>query len=562
MSNPPITASGPVVGSDQKSPVYDPEGRWCWWNISEVWLGPSYPAYKRYVPKVLDFISDFNGENYTVYVVDHLDPISLIPTLREIRPANMAFSLSETDVLFGVGPGTQSDTYRVYIDKSVMPYVMAVDVRLKVAGSMCSYCKIFRGSDLGNTGKTISAVYDSSGKYVTDNIPLEIVAIDSHVNYSIKTVTVCHTVSDLIDGEMVTAVIYSDSGHVVSKRQLLVENTSFIRSSNASLKYVSHISIETPFLSPTLDHVIDFPLNIPIKALNVVGVVHYSDGSILKLPVDGSKFKLHGLEQYLSTIVGQEVELVLSYSLSKGEVAYAGITGDGKYITEAYGLRTINPNNSYTVKLFGYPIWIDDVSGYSMKWWLFNLDRNLYFDVTSLVTYSDQTGPFNPLGFGIVQKKTVSINLHDVSGAFKPFLHTQTVEIALNSRPNELETCWTIATELLGNRPVYGTRISAKQIKPKIINISSGFTNYRDWLDNIYIKTYPIIDRTIEVNPPKPNHVIVSYGSSSVEIHVDFWDKDITFLNGIPLYSTISLRFIKRTSTGDMQLSTAMMLVR
>jgi hypothetical protein len=189
-----------LMGTDGIVPVYNPEGRWCYWSISEIWTGQQ--GANRYVPKVNDYVID--PATFTTWIVDHLDPITLIPTLRIIRPANMSFSFSETDVLFGVGPGTQSDTYRVYIDQSVTPHVLAVDNRLRIAGSMASYVKIFKGSDLSETGQVISKVYDSSGNYISQAVPLELVAIDNHVNYAIKTVKVCHTTEELMDGEIVT----------------------------------------------------------------------------------------------------------------------------------------------------------------------------------------------------------------------------------------------------------------------------------------------------------------------------------------------------------------------
>jgi hypothetical protein len=232
-----------------------------------------------------------------------------------------------------------------------------------------------------------------------------------------------------MDGEIVTAVVYSDTGHVVSKRQLLVENTSFIRSLNVSQKYVSHISLECPFLSQSVDNTIEFPLNVPLNALNMMGVVHYSDGSTLKLPVNGSKFTMHGVDQYVSSIVGQRVDLVLSYALSDNEVAYANTNVNGRYVTEAYFLLTTNPNNSYSIKLFGYPYFIDENNGYQMRWWLFNLDRNISFEVTPFVRFSENTGPYDPKGYGYLQRKSVSLNLRDVSAAFKPFIHTQLVDI-------------------------------------------------------------------------------------------------------------------------------------
>lgn len=547
-----------VVGQDGITPVYNPEGRWCIWGHHEMYLGGA--GENRYVPKLHDYVIEYG--TYTTYIVDHLDPITLIPTLREIRPANMSFSFTETDILFGVGPGTAADTYRVYVDKSVMPYVMNVDHRLKVNGTMCHHAKIFKGSDLTSNGNIVSKIYDNSGNLISQDIQLELVAIDSHLNYSVKAINTCNTTEDLLDGEILTAVIYSDNGHVVSKRQLLVENTSFIRSVNVSQKYVSHISVTCPFMSPTMDNVIEFPLNIPLNALNLMGNVHYSDGSILRLPVDGSKFRMYGLEQYISSIIGQKVDLALSYALSPNEVAYAGVTSDGHYVTEPYSLQTINPNNSYSVKLFGYPVWINEATGYQMQWWLFNLDRNVYFDVTPYVVFAINTGPYDPKGYGYLQRKAVSINLSDISGAFKPFVHTQLVDIVLNGAPNQVVSRWTVSSETNGVRPAYGAGLFATKIDNASIKVDSGLTTLASWLQNTYSQTYPLTDRATEVNPPTPTHFAIHYNTTVVTFPISNWNSNLNVGVDIAVDKTIFIRFFKRVGASDMQLGMSALMVK
>lgn len=547
-----------LMGTDGIVPVYNPEGRWCYWSISEIWTGEQ--GANRYVPKVNDYVID--PATFTTWIVDHLDPITLIPTLRIIRPANMSFSFSETDVLFGVGPGTQSDTYRVYIDQSVTPHVLAVDIRLRIAGSMASYVKIFKGSDLSETGQVISKVYDSSGNYISQAVPLELVAIDNHLNYAIKSVKVCHTTEELMDGEIVTAVVYSDTGHVVSKRQLLVENTSFIRSLNVSQKYVSHISLECPFLSQSLDNTIEFPLNVPLNALNMMGVVHYSDGSTLKLPVNGSKFTMHGVDQYVSSIVGQRVDLVLSYALSDNEVAYANTNVNGRYVTEAYFLLTTNPNNSYSVKLFGYPYFIDENNGYQMRWWLFNLDRNISFEVTPFVRFSENTGPYDPKGYGYLQRKSVSLNLRDVSAAFKPFVHTQLVDIVLNGPPTSDNNPWSVSHESISTRTPFGIGLFAKRVGNNQINISSNFTDFLEWKDHFYKQTYPLVNNRTELVPPNPTHFVINYEGIDTEYQIDDWSTNLNVSSAVSIYKTVSIKFIKRTSTGDIQLAIAATVIK
>lgn len=553
-----VSINVPVVGTDGQVPVYNPSDRWCWWSIGEIYTGTA--GQNRYVPKVNDYVMD--PATYTVRRVESLDPVTLIPTLVEIRPANMNFSFSETDVLFGVGPGTQSDTYRAYVDKSVLPHVLAVDVRLKIAGSMSSYAKIFKGADLGQTGTVLSKLYDSNGNFISENVPLELVAIDSHNNYSIKSLAVCHCTEDLVDGEIITVVVYNVRGHVVSKRQLLVENTAFIRSINSSQKYVSHISADCAFMSPTLDKTIDFPLNIPTNALNLMGTVHYSDGSKLTLPVDGTKFKMAGIDQYLSSIVGQKVDLVLTYSLSPNETSYAGVGVEAKYVTEPYSLVTVNPNNSYTVKLFGYPIWVNDASGYSMKWFMLNLDRNIFYDVTPYVKFATNTGPFNPKGYGYLQHKSVSINLRDISGAFKPFVHTQMVDIVLNDAPSSSNTAWTVSHESNSSRLMYGQNLFAKRVSSTAINLTSGLASYAEWKQVVCDATYPLVNSQIELTAPQPTHFAVTYGTTTTEYPVADWNKTLTVSTNVQIYKTITINFIKRTSSGDLFIAVAAMVVK
>ena len=551
-----------VVGVDGIVPVFEPDGRWCMWSIHEIFKEGSNGA-GHYIPKINDYVID--PDTYTTWIVTSIDAVTLYPLMVEKRPANMSYSLSETDVLFGVGPGTQSDTYRVYLDKSVMPYVLAVDARLKIGGTMAAYAKIFKGANTQDQASIVSRVYDSAGNFLTDRVPLELAAIDSHVNYSIKMVAPCYTNFDLHDAEMVTVVIYSTEGHVVSKRQCLIENTAFIRQVNTSQRYVTNISLESAFLSAAQDNTIEFPLNVPINALNLIGVVHYSDGSSRKLPVDSTKFRMFGLEQYVSTIVGQQINLVLSYALSSDEVVYGAVTSDAKYVTAAYKLKTMDPNNAYTVKVFGYPVWVDIANGYQMHWYLFNLDRNVFFDVTNNVIFGPNTGSFNPRGYGYTQQKAIQLNLRDVSGSFKPYIHTQVFNIELKNQPNADATPWTILSSLDSNDTPYGANLfihrQANSPSATTFKIDSGITTEAEWIDQVYRKTYPLMDRNFELEAPGPTHFEVSYGGVTNNYEIASWNAVLSLPISIPNNKTVFIRFYRIANSAQVNLSIAAMLV-
>ncbi len=547
-----------VAGTDGIVPIYDPNRRWTIWSRDEIFEGGI--GQGKYIPNLKDYVVE--PDTYTTYIVEFLDQVTLLPTLREIKPASLDFSFSQSDVLFGVGPGTQADTYRIYIDNSVTPHILSVDTRLKIAGSLSNYAKIFKGTDTSTQGIVISKVYDNNNNFISENIPLELVAIDSHINYSIKIISVAHTDIDMLDGELVTAVIYNDQGNVVSKRQLLVENTAFIRDINTAQKFITQISLDSAFISPSIDNTLEFPLNIPVNALNMIGVVQYSDGTTLRLPVDGTKFSIYGLDQYISSIVGQKVDLVLNYSLSTNETAVGAISNDGNHITENYSLVTTNPNNSYAVKLFGYPIWINNNIGYEIKWFLLNLDRNVWYDVTSNVTFSSNTGPFNPLLYGFVQNKTVQVNLAEVNGTFDVFIHVQNVSIVLNHapQPDISQIPWTISNEVTANALPYGDGIYAKKISPTSVNISAGITTSQEWLDKTYLRSKPLVDPRIETAPLDPTHFILMVRGVETEFPISEWNQDLTISADLNQFESVYVRFIKKVGLAQLELSVVGMI--
>ena len=553
-----------VVGQDGTVPIYDPKARWCIWALHEVYRGAEGASTTTgkplYVPKLKDYVRDVN--NYTTYIVDVLDPVTLVPTLREIRPANMSFILSESDVLFGVGPGRQAEMMRAYLNTTSIPYTLSVDQLLRVGGSMTAYAKIFKGGDVSGQGEVVSKMYDAAGNFVSENVPLEKVEIDNHTNYAWKVVQQCYCTHALMDNEVLTIVFYSSNGVPVSKSQVLVENTSYIRNLNVSKKYITHIALESPFLASGNDFQIDYPLNVPKNSVNLEGVVYYSNGSTKRYPVNNNKFSLLGYDQFLSTIVGQKLDLVLRYTLDADEIAFANHSVQDKYITQPYQLNVVNPNNSYTVKLFSYPFWDDGVQGYILRWWMLNLDRNFFVEVTGMVNFDASLGAYDPTLFGTVQRKQVSINLRNVSGAFKPFVHTQLIEVSLFARPEEWSTPWLISNEAVHTHVSYGHDLIAKKTGASQINISADIQTKEEWLQRVYLMTYPLVNPTIEFNAPSPTHFSLGIDGSWMDFPLSDWDKDLSTTVGVTKGRTVLIKLIKSTSTGDLTLSLAAMLIR
>jgi hypothetical protein len=553
--NPPNL--GGVVGIDNIAPIYNPYDRWQSWNINEVYTGTIGAG--KFVPKIDDIVFEIVGNSIIRYIVRDIDPTTMIAQLQRETLANTD-DLSQEDIIFGVGVSTPSETYRVYVDKSVIPFTLTIDARNKIYGSMSNYCKIFKGTDTSTGGQVISRMYDTVNNFLGENIPLEVVAYDNLTNLSIKTVAPAFTNANLTDGEIVTAVIYNDQGGVVSRRQMLVVNTAFIRSADASKKYVTDISLRSLFMSPVNDRLIEYPVNVPLAGLNLTGRVTYSDGSYKEYPVDNTRFSIYGFNGYLATIVGQRINLVLKYNLQQNELSYNLTMLNNAQISQEYEAVTLNVDGSYNLKLYGYPVWLDDANGYRLEWFLYNLDRNIKYNVTPYVVINSDFRPFNPTLYGVVQNLNVSINIQNANGAFKNYIHAQTIDIVLNRRGSERFNNWTVGFSP-DQQPRYGVDTFATAYFMNVnqwrVILDCGALDFETWLTRVYYRSEPLFDSSTEEGPVVPNWFALVIGDRVIEYPITDWNKELIINGTIQNNTTVYLRFFKRTGDTDLELSIA-----
>lgn len=562
-----------VTGSDGVAPVYNPDGLWHQWNILEIFaytltadptgVVPG-PGEKRYIPKLKDWVVD--TPIFKWYEVEGVDQFTGVATLKGITPPKDPGDLNDDDILLGPGPGPASDTYRLLIDTSVLPFTLAVDGRCKVGGSMTSYAKIFRGADLGPSGEVISTFYDNQGTLLGNTIPLELMAISDMTNYSWKRPLSCFTKVALKNGELCTIVFYADDNSVVSWRQMRVFNTGFIRSTSDATLYVTGISLKSPFLSAADPKLIQFPINVPLKSLAAKGVVHYSNGDSKEMNIDNNgKFSILGFNNFVSTVVGQELPLVLSYKLSDGEVAYNTTVGEDKHITESFRAKTTKAEGAYTLKLFGYPVWIDRISGYRLEWFMYNLDRQQVFNVTPWVRIGASSRPFDPTAYGISQKLVVTLNLKEVNELYAAYNFTQTIEFVLAQEGDVDGTPWTVAFDPSQN-PVYGKDIFASydfvNYNYYKLRLDFGAASKEDWLNQLYTRAKPLTDPSREASPPVPNYFRIRFGNQNIECQISQWNQEMIVGNGLNNNDTIFIEFFKRTNDNDLQLAVAGLVAR
>lgn len=544
-----------VVGTDGKVPIYNPEGRFQIYKLSEIFVGQQGEA--RYVPNVDDLVVDVSETTSSRWYRVVSLSVDLIPTLRPWGDIPQA-SLDSTDVLTGVGPNNINNNKFVYLDTSVTPHVLAVDARLSFKGTSAKFVRIVKSNGVGLTPSVISCFYDNSGNLLGNDVPLELVGVNGQTQRSEYTVPVCYTMEKLPDNEVVTVIAYSAAGHVVSHTDLYVRNTSFIRQRNLSTKYITHISMVTPFMSETDNKLINLPVNVPLQGLYPMGYVHYSDGSKSEpMPVDGTKFTLHGMSDYLATQVNQRIPVVLTYRLSEEEVVYGAERGEFVHVSQNYNIRTIQSSGAYNVKLFGFPEWQGDTQGYRMRWWLYNSDRNMSKEVTDLVQLAINNEPWNPHLYGVVQSLNVQVNLNEVNPIYENWRHSQVVQVLLRRPGTERSTNWTIAFDP-GQSPAYGDNT---HVKLEFINYNyyklnlAGTAQTRDeWLEMLYKRAKPIWDGNREMEAPLPTHFRIKIGNTVLERPISEWNLTHSVLNGLEVNRLVVIEWISKTPETDLEL--------
>lgn len=546
-------------------PIVDPDRGWRQWYIDEIFDGE---GEGRYVPNKGDAVWSWEEGTFRVVDVDYTTGHS---TLQKYEPPKDPEIIDNTDILLGGGPGFISESYRVYVDKSVTPHTVAIDGRCRIYDSAATHFKLFKGTDISVNGKVISRLYDQNGTYLGENIPLEAVTgpVADEVGFdpeaerveNVLVPKVGYTVEDLDDGDPVVMVTYGAEGNAISIGQLLVKNTAFVRQAHANQRYITGIALESPFISDADPKTLEYPINAPISSLAMMGVVSYSDGGTKRIPIDGTKFILHGLDTYVATILGQKIPLVLTYKLSAGEAAYGAQSGEQTHISENYHAKTVEVDGAYTVKLFAYPYWIDGNNGYRMEYFLYNLDREQVYYATPYVRLASNSPTYNPTLYGQVQNLTLAVNLNEVDPQFSSYRHVQTIGVTLLEEGDIDAANWEIQyTPNLD--PVFGGAGMAAYyefVNTEYYRLDIGLEagSKEDWLSKIYEPTQPLYNPRAEAEAPRPTHFKLYFNNRRIEYNIDQWNAALEVPNDLDEGETLFIEFIKRTAQTDLQLAIA-----
>lgn len=543
--------------------IQDPNRGFRVWNRTEIFdgVGPG-----QYVPNVDDKVHDWERPNpLRVIEVDYTTGLSV---LEEWEPPKDPGDENNLDVLLGVGPGYASETYRIFLDQSVTPHTFSPDSRLHFYGSDVAYYKVFLGTDTSETtGKVISTFYDPSGNFMGTSVPLEKITVQGNSIWNalfgfmrgsltsddrtvaIKAPASGYTVEALPDGEQVTVVAYTSDGEQRSIAQLLVVNSAAIRQADTAKKYVKSIQLDSPFISSSDPQVIEFPLNVAVESLPLTAIVHYSDGDKVRYSVGGDKFSLLGIDSYIATTTGQEFPMVLSYLLSDDEVSYNLEPTANQHLTVSYYARTISVDGAYEVKLFVYPVWVSPEVGYRLTYWLYNLDRQTYYNVTPHIELGANSAPFNPTTYGTTQTLTVAVNLNNVDSKFAPYRHVQTFQVALLARGDTNDQDNWLVYFTPDQENAYGRDVVAQVTYVNTnyweLDLSCGKPSQEVWLRDVYERIEPLLNTQVETTPLTPTHFEVMFLHNTYRFEVGQWDETLVVNNDLEEGEVVWVRWLR-----------------
>lgn len=528
----------------------------------------------QHVANVNDLVYQNLSGRLKWYVVSFKDATTHVVNLSAIDVVDDPSTVNDRDKYLATSGGYESSAWKAYLDTRSLPYRLELDDSFRSYGTKTAYMVFFRGVDTSPTGEVISAYYNQNNEYQGIRIPMDVVAnvrdtvfspLAEIVNTAIKAPLIGYCTKDLNEGELITAVGYSQDDIVQRSCEFTIHKSNTYRRVEDTLRRVTSIQLISPYLSETEPNKLMIPLGINSESVIMRARVNYSDGKSLEMDVgdetSGEKFMLYGFKYWSPTIVGTAKELTLVYRLSPSE-EYSREEGESEsgLVKESYQIVATEVNPSLALKVFVYPSWMANLNAYVLEYWLFDLLRQQYYRIpASAIEYQQSSRSFDGMDFLSVQTLSISVNLGAVDSLWGTHRHIQTFQVALLRDGSSALTNWRVKHST--NQPAwYGDNKSAMKRTvgngSTLIDISNGYTTLQDWLDNIFYAQDPLYNPSVEAKAPTPTHFLVTTGQNTFDFPISSWSNELSILNDLAEGQTLTLRFIKRDVNGELQLAT------
>lgn len=535
-----------------------------------VFKSPDDPDQPRgkYLPKEGDMIWSWELGFYRVAAVDKTTYLADLVKWDQQIGSNVQ---QEGNILEGITPAGSSNIWRAYLDTSVIPHRLSFDDRYFVPGSESRYSLAFLGTNVTANGEIVSAHYDNTGTYVSERVPLEVVAMTQFENVSIKRPKMTYCRRALDTGETITLVSYNEHNAVIGKDTFIVQRTNAIRRPEQGNRRVSSIEIVSPYLSETQPNLLEVPINATISTISIRARVNYTDGTHRELDVgdedSDSRFRILGLKYWSPAQVGPEQNITLAYKLDT-TTEYSYIQGEtfNSQIIAPYRIKSLPVDPSFSLKLFAFPTWRDAINGWTLDYWLYNLDRNISTRVqASAVELVSGSPSFNPTDYVTIQNLGFAVNLRAVDDQYGDHRHVQNLQVALLGDGSQNIARWKVRTtanqgDWFGES-LYAA-IRSDQSGLYDIDIKNNHVDYQEWLNEVYYKSNPLINPGSEVRAPEPTHMLITHNLRTMEVPISQWGTPLKMPTELKQGQNLYIRWIKRIANTDLHLGVSALTVR
>lgn len=498
--------------------LYDPLRSFRTWNISQIWLGEQVSGGGYIVPNVNDLVIDWDVPGF--YKVIYIDTTVNIPnTTPTYIPTLELIDFAHPNTGDGANGFTQRvDIYqpsileRAFLDTTVVPHTLSIDDRYYIYGTEAYTVKVFKGTDISAaTGHVISQKYNGSGDLIGENIGLEYLMPN---NPAVKRPLVIDVSESLLDGEIVTLVVYTQNGGPIGSHPFIVINSSAIRGTEANSISIVDIQLVSSMLDPVERDLLLVPANINITGGDFQARLIYSNGHTALIPVGTNKCMLHGVQNFNTSLAGIISQVVLTYYANANEPTINVSNPALRSISSVYRIRTVVNNLSHAFKIYVSPRFNTTTGLYENTYYLTNLDYTIFIKLTSdQITVQNQiSGPVSYSDLSNAQTLRLSVLISDVIPfGFANYTHVQLVTIDYGSSSDN-STCWLI--DYVGNNVnIYGShlRFEYSPLGQFAIDITAGAVSLNNWLAKLWTPLHAIFDPTQALSAPTPTHFKLSY---------------------------------------------------
>ena len=515
---------------------------------------PANPKSGTYFPALYSIVVK---PDLTFWVVTARDELTYSVTLSPSRLVSTIDNDTTKISFYG------NDKFGLYVDSRVNPTKLMVDAKLFFIGNNLVEYALYRKNAQG-ADECISEYYDSTGKFVSNRIPLSETTLG---NLNIKFPTNCHTTTEMVDSEAITLRTFDNLGNETAN-VVLYAHDAFILN-DLSSQSTAIVELNAECLQTRGD---DFYVyeHQDLEELNIRPYIVYADGTKQYLNVDNEQCFIYGLDDFIPSFPGFSQTIVIKYFLNHKETSTLTEAVSGsRFISIEKKIVVIRRSATaadFSIKLVPVPRWHKATESWTLRWLAYTQERNHVYDVTDHVTYNSELFPFDGTRdkWGHEQHIQASYELSSVFSTTDEILGTQDVYITLWDGNNTYAR-YTYRDDTDNDAPVYGAE--GALVRRPVIHYdetlnqyfipSTIFTSWESVVEAFYIKSHPPFRAHSESVAPTPDHFILRDADSGQMIIANAISKEqftqaFSTLYGTPnlVGDTVVVEFLKETEVG------------